>query len=117
MRSVRADRAERYLAAVGLRHAIGSGGDKATRGESLHVPFPWPRMRLFEGVGVDDEAALRRRVYPKIGEMTVAAELRQYPGRWRAREIVRHHERSAAQEREWRSVHPPITDGQQLGQS
>ena len=91
-----------------------AGGDEKAGGEPLDVPLPRPGQRLVEVVDVEDEATLGRGVEPEVREVRVAAALGPEARARRRRQVGRHHERRAAEERERRGQHAAVADRHQI---
>ena len=100
--------ARRRLGGLGLVAAHEARGDGSARRQTLEIPFPRPGMDLVEIVDGEDQVALGRGVDAEIGDMHVAARRHRQPGDRRARQVVGHHCRRAAQEGEGRGQHARI---------
>jgi hypothetical protein len=72
-------------------------------------------MGLVEVVEVEREMSLGRPEDAEVRDVRIAAQLHADARPRRRREIGRHDRRSAAEEREGRDEHPPVTDRGQLG--
>ena len=97
-----------------VRHVVGVGRHGQAGGQALEVPLPRSPYRLVEVVGTEDEPPLSRRVQPEVQQVGIAAELHVQPGHGRGGEVVGHHRRRPAVERERRGEHPPPADRDQL---
>ncbi len=106
------DRAPRSL----VEAEIARGHGEARR-QPLHIPLERPRQRLVEIVDAEHQPTVWRGEEPKVGEMRVAAQLRVNAGSCAVREVGRHDVGRAAEEREGRHEHPPVTNRHQLGET
>jgi hypothetical protein len=90
----------RRLGGLGLVAAHEARCDRGAGGKALEVPFPWPGMDLVEIVDSEHQVALGRGIDAEVGDMHVAARRHRQPRHGRARQIVGHDRRRAAQEGE-----------------
>ncbi len=88
--------------------------DRDARRQALDVPLPRARERLVEVVDVEHQIPLRRGEAAEVRQVRVPAQLRREARARRARQIRGHDVRRAAEERERRGHHPPVTDRDQL---
>lgn len=80
--------------------ALVAGGDVEAGGEALHVPFPGAGVGFVEVVDIEDQVALGRGEATEVQQVAVAAERHDQAAVRRAGQIVRLHDRRAAEERE-----------------
>ncbi len=97
-------------ATVSARH-------REARCEPLDVPLERSRKRLVEVVDAEDAPSVRCGEDPEVGEVRVPAELRLQTSSRPVREIGRHQIGGAAEERERRLEHAPVTDRAELRQA
>src|SRR5207248_1590570 len=100
--------------ALGVREVPVAAGDLEARREPLHVPLERTRQRFVEVVEVEDELALRGGVAADVREVGVAAELRLQTRSRGRREVVGHHGRCTAVERERGDEHPAVAQRNKL---
>jgi hypothetical protein len=98
--AVRADYAEHSLRTIGIGEGAVPRSDLEAGGKALDVPVERAGKRLVEIVEIEHQIALRRREPTEVQQMCIPGELRAKRGCRCGREVVRHHGRCAAEERE-----------------
>ena len=100
-----------------LRKSIAPASDEDTRGKAFDIPLPWTNGCLVEVVDVEEQAALRRGVQPKVGQMGVTTDLRLNARRRCCGQVFGHHDRGSSEESERGHAHPRMPNRNEVWQT